>query len=266
MEIRRVIVPVATIWTKPDAPRKEDRLALEGDVAKWVSEMSLESSIDLADGDRLATQALFNDQVEVLETQGNWAKVSVLAQQDDAGEDGYQGWVPLKLLSQPVSEAFVEPTTEVQVAIPKTSLLDAEGHPVLEITMGTAFKVVGSQDDLLEVETPLDGQFFIEKQATEVPVTGASMGDQLVALAKQFMGLRYLWAGISPYGFDCSGLTYNLHRVLGVEIPRDADDQSENGTAVAPEDLKPGDLLFFLPMNVDRDMSTTSAFTWVTDK
>mgnify|MGYP001011958662 FL=1 len=38
---------------------------------------------------------------------------------------------------------------------------------------------------------------------------------------------------------------YTLHRVLGITIPRDADDQRNSGQPVEPENLQPGDLLFF---------------------
>nr|WP_252892842.1 C40 family peptidase [Lentilactobacillus otakiensis] len=64
-------------------------------------------------------------------------------------------------------------------------------------------------------------------------------------MGRQFLGERYLWGGTSSYGFDCSGFAYTLHRVLGFDIPRDADDQQENGLPLAPEEILPGDLVFF---------------------
>jgi cell wall-associated NlpC family hydrolase len=66
-----------------------------------------------------------------------------------------------------------------------------------------------------------------------------------VATAKRFLGVRYLWGGTSPYGFDCSGLTWYAFRAAGVTIPRDADAQFAAGRPVSLEDARPGDLLFY---------------------
>jgi cell wall-associated NlpC family hydrolase len=66
-----------------------------------------------------------------------------------------------------------------------------------------------------------------------------------VATAKRFLGVRYLWGGTSPYGFDCSGLTWYAFRAAGVTIPRDADAQFAAGRPVSLEDARRGDLLFY---------------------
>jgi gamma-D-glutamyl-L-lysine dipeptidyl-peptidase len=67
----------------------------------------------------------------------------------------------------------------------------------------------------------------------------------LVRTAKQFVGLRYLWGGLSPWGYDCSGLTWAVYRAHGITIPRDADAQFAAGKAVALSKVEPGDLLFY---------------------
>jgi len=72
-----------------------------------------------------------------------------------------------------------------------------------------------------------------------------AQGDDPTIVARRFVGLRYLWGGTSPYGFDCSGLTWYAYRTIGVTIPRDADAQFAAGKAVALDEARPGDLLFY---------------------
>ena len=54
----------------------------------------------------------------------------------------------------------------------------------------------------------------------------------IVRTAKQFLGLHYLWGGLSAWGYDCSGLTWAVYRTHGITIPRDADAQFAAGTPV----------------------------------
>ena len=68
---------------------------------------------------------------------------------------------------------------------------------------------------------------------------------QLVERARSFIGVNYRWGGESPSGFDCSGFNTYLYRQAGIEIPHNAQRQSQLGDAVALEDTRPGDLVFF---------------------
>jgi cell wall-associated NlpC family hydrolase len=66
-----------------------------------------------------------------------------------------------------------------------------------------------------------------------------------VATAVRFLGVPYLWGGITPYGFDCSGLVKTVFGFHGITLPRDSADQRSAGFDVARSSLRPGDLLFF---------------------
>ena len=70
-------------------------------------------------------------------------------------------------------------------------------------------------------------------------------GRDALRIARGYLGVRYLWAGMSKAGIDCSGLTYRVFRSLGVVLPRDAADQSRIGKPVSRRNLRRGDVVFF---------------------
>ena len=67
----------------------------------------------------------------------------------------------------------------------------------------------------------------------------------LLGMARQYVGVPYVWAGRSPSGFDCSGFIYYVFDQLGYGLPRMADGQFEVGIPVSRNALEPGDLVFF---------------------
>ena len=75
---------------------------------------------------------------------------------------------------------------------------------------------------------------------------GNSRKAQIVlSMARQYVGVPYVWAGRSPSGFDCSGFIYYVFDQLGYGLPRMADGQFEVGIPVSRNSLEPGDLVFF---------------------
>lgn len=70
---------------------------------------------------------------------------------------------------------------------------------------------------------------------------------QVVQTALKYLGVEYVWGGESPSGFDCSGLTKYVFAQHGVELPHYAASQFKMGTPVTPDQLLPGDLLFWGP-------------------
>ncbi len=67
----------------------------------------------------------------------------------------------------------------------------------------------------------------------------------VVATALKYLGIPYVWGGESTRGVDCSGLLKCVFSVHGVNLPHYSGSQFRLGTAVAKENLKPGDAVFF---------------------
>jgi cell wall-associated NlpC family hydrolase len=77
------------------------------------------------------------------------------------------------------------------------------------------------------------------------PIAPLPVPPEVVITALALQGTPYRYGGSDPSGFDCSGLVQWVFRQHGVVLPREARDQFQSGTTIAPEDLRPGDLVFF---------------------
>lgn len=70
-------------------------------------------------------------------------------------------------------------------------------------------------------------------------------GSNIIATAKSYMGVPYVWGGTSPNGFDCSGFVHYVYGKYEVWLPRTAASLYTTGTYVSKADLRAGDLVFF---------------------
>jgi len=166
--------------------------------------------------------------------------------------DDYSGWVDKRHVVE-----IAERSYRTYLAAPKfavksvqTALFDRKHLKIPPHTLfyGTLVKAGRRSDGLVQIELP-DGQRRILK-ASAVASVGRKGSHQvsnamLVAEARRFLGVPYLWGGVSPAGFDCSGLVQTICRRFGIYVPRDTKDQIGVGAEIPRNLATTGDLLFF---------------------
>lgn len=82
--------------------------------------------------------------------------------------------------------------------------------------------------------------------ADNTPVQASGKGSDVVNLAKQYLGYRYVLGGKTPEsGFDCSGFTRYVFKQFGFSLGAVAYEQASVGRTVERSELLPGDLLLF---------------------
>ncbi|MEP9362255.1 transglycosylase SLT domain-containing protein [Nocardioides sp. CN2-186] len=77
--------------------------------------------------------------------------------------------------------------------------------------------------------------------------SGTKSGDAVVADARRYLGVPYVWGGTDPdKGLDCSGLVQRVYSDLGYTLPRVSYEQAKAGRAVdGLANAQPGDILAF---------------------
>lgn len=250
-------VPLAVFWSEPGPKREYDNLILGAatDPAAWARGMDTDMRLWLVG--KSETQALFGERLAVLEAHGDWLKVAAVSQKTSQSRLGYPGWVHAAQVSFDsfyLDEQLRLP--EAVVSVPMANLYSnaALSELVCELTYQTRLPLLAEEGQAYRVRLPGGNAGYLSrdgvKRAEELSYSGSAMVEE----ARRFLGLRYIWAGTSSYGFDCSGFTFRVLQSQGQSVFRDADEQAQGGIPVAKEDLLPGDLLFFAYENGKGDI------------
>lgn len=189
------------------------------------------------------SQAVLGSRLLVFRRDGRWMQCR--------GSDGYIGWIHagyVALMDEQRARAWELGTDgEVWVALDAQVSLDS-GDVMVRLPWGA--RVVRESDGVIRLP---DGRTGIAS-GEMVPLGARGLGfptdgAAICQTAKRWLGVSYLWGGLTMGGVDCSGLVQALYRMHGHVIPRDSDQQSRSGEPVeCAEDfanLRPGDLLFF---------------------
>lgn len=243
-----VNVAAAMLWTEPGPKRDHDRLILGAatEPAAWADGLDEEMRLWLVG--KVESQLLYGERVIVLERAGEWLRVAAAEQATGRDGRGYPGWLPAAQVA--ADESFLaaaasRPRAAVTAAKCYLYADEAGRETLAELSWQTTLPLLAAEGAMLAVRRPDGGVGYLPRAAA-APLSPAPFdGARLLAEARMFAGLRYVWGGTSAWGFDCSGFALRLYQSQGIAIPRDANEQAAAGTAVAAGELAAGDLLFF---------------------
>ena len=182
-----------------------------------------------SDKSEMTNQILFGEHFMILEQRDKFSKIKL-------AHDKYEGWLCNKQWIEINEENYKQLDKEISTIT--TDILDViknDSHQ--PIVIGSILPNYKSGHALINNKMyKFDG----------FTTPGFVKKEKLIENALIYLNAPYLWAGRSPLGIDCSGLTQMVYRLQGINLPRDAYQQAEIGKTITKLDnSEAGDLAFF---------------------
>ncbi len=201
-------------------------------------------------GSEQLSQAILGDIAHILKKKDSWVYVQL--------EDGYLGWMPEEWLvkgpedkvkdwkkgSQAIITSMSTPVYD-NTDVHKNTLRNAVVGTVLPLEEVTAYWWKVRLPDGMPGWIPAGNVKKFSYTANVAEPTP----EQIIGTAVRFLGIKYLWGGLSSKGCDCSGFVQTVFKLNGIRLLRDSNMQAITGTRIEPgenlKNLKMGDLVFF---------------------
>ena len=178
---------------------------------------------------QMISQQLAGHHVEVLDEEGDWLRAR--------GADGYEGWMHKGFLAR----------AERAMTDGGSRALDGD-----RVSLGCVGRTIAGVSRALPPGALLSPKEVVESgEAIDAASVAARFPREPAAVSRtaleRFTGTSYLWGGVTPWGADCSGLVQSSFGLHGVQLPRDAWQQAEQGRDAGGDvgELVAGDVLFF---------------------
>jgi len=183
----------------------------------------------------ITSQGVLGERVEIIEQRPLFTKI--------LQADGYTSWISSdQVYPGPIQDGKSVTVTDHFMRIRREPSRTSEG--IRDAVVGCTLRVIQEIDDWYQIILPDNLTGWAEKrQFGHFP---SFSPENILSLAREFLGYHYFWGGRSPKGFDCSGFVQTVFGLLGITLPRDSWQQQL--VHIVSDDFhqaRPGDLLFF---------------------
>ena len=207
-----------------------------------------------------ATQVMMGTPLQILEKKGGWTRAIT--------PEGYISWVSsgsITYMDKAEFDAY-QAAKKVIVTTKYATMYEgpsANSQMVSDVVWGNILLDKGAQGAWQKVAIS-DGRegYVLKSDVTDFNKWLSSRNptaENIIATAKQFIGVPYMWGGTSIKAVDCSGFCKSTYFLNGIVLARDASQQCLTGDGVdiskyvdggeytreALANLKKGDLIFF---------------------
>jgi hypothetical protein len=180
----------------------------------------------------MVTQLLFGETYTIIEDREDWLQIST-------NYDNYPCWISAKQHARLTDDDFKSLNVNLLSSELVQVINQPDNHLVFPITIGASLP--NFKNGNLKIG---DNSFTFEGQTNNISTKKTIK--EIKETAYLFLNAPYLWGGRSPFGIDCSGFTQLVYKLNGYQLPRDASQQVELGTALSfVEEAEAGDLAFF---------------------